>query len=555
MTGRRVRQGLTGKQTRLDDDPSSLGVYSPSRHDPVAAGASTVIGGPAGSRLASRTGFWWAGPVLVLLACVMLSFGVVQKQHCRSVGWYSPDQFWHACYSDIPVLYASNALGSSTRPGLVQELGKGGLGQPPIAGAAMWLSSAFVSNSATSGREYFDLSAVLIAVMLAFAVAAVVFIAGRRSWDAAHLALSPVLITAGLISYEMLAVSLTALALLALARGRPIISGLLFGLAVASAPQVAVLAVVIAVLVTRYLRSNAGLVFLASAIVCWFAVRVVLLPGFSGGLGAAFTSWRQAAPGYGSIWLIPQLLGSSNPQPATSFGGRFLQALVGWLFNAGALSGKTASGLCVVLFGLLAAAVLRLTVIADRPQQDVDPTDDPDYDYGYGEPTPFSEPTEYQAAPPVALSGAFVTTRVAPLGLALLAVVLFTDKALPVQASLLLLPLIALSGLRWRDHLIWAATELAYFVGIWLYIAAETTPNRGLPAVFYMFLIVARLAGIAWVGVQGVLIYRSAQDHGVDPAGGKPDDGTPACGQISSQVSEPGSLLDDRSAEVSQHAG
>jgi hypothetical protein len=87
--------------------------------------------------------------------------------------------------------------------------------------------------------------------------------------------------------------------------------------------------------------------------------------------------------------------------------------------------------------------------------------------------------------------------------------VLFTAKSLPVQASLLLLPLIALSGLRWRDHLIWAATELVYFVGIWLYIGGETTSNRGLPALFYLLMLAARLAGIAWVGVQGVLVFRS----------------------------------------------
>ncbi len=561
MTGRRVRQSLTGKQTRLDDGPGSVSVYAPSRHDPVARAASTVIGGPAGRRLAGRTGFWRAAPILVLLACVVLSFGVVQKQHCRAVGWNSPDQFWHACYSDIPVLYGSNALGATPRPGLVQELGPGGLGQPPIAGTLMWLTSAFVSDGPHAGREYFDLSAVLLALLLAIGVAAVAFTAGRRSWDASHLALSPVLITAGLISYELLAVGLTAVALLALARNRALLAGVLFGLAVASAPQVAVLAAVVALLAFRYLRSTAGLVFAGAGVVCWFLVRVVLLPGYSGSLGDAFTSWREAAPGYGSLWLVPQLLGSSNPQPATSFGGRFLQGLFGWLFDAGPLSGKTASGLAVVLFAVLTAVVLRLTVA-------VDPPSDPEgelagygrpIEYGSGEPAPVDEAVDVPRAEPLPLSGEFITRRVAPLGLALFAVVLLTDKSLPVQASLLLLPLIALTGLRWRDHLIWAATELVYFVGIWLYIGGETTPNRGLPAVFYLFMIVARLAGIVWVGVQGVLVYRSAPDSAAeldpDPTWGQPGDEALACGQISSRDGDTGRLLDDRGADAPHHAG
>ena len=503
---------MAGRQMLLDDEPLSAGVFSPSRHDPVVGAASTVIGGPAGRRLATSTGFWRAAPVLVFLACLTLSAGLVQKQHCRAQGWSSPDQFWHACYSDIPVLYSSASLGATPHPSLGHTLGPGGLQQPPLAGALMWLTSAFIPNSGKSGvREYFDLSTVLLAFLLAIAVAAVVYIAGRRSWDAAHLALSPVLITAGLISYEMLGVTLTAVALLALARGRPILGGVLFGLAVASAPQVAVVGVVVALLVSRYLRNVVGLAFGGTALVTWFVLRVLLLPGFSGGLGPAFKSWRQASPGYGSLWLVPQLLGASHPQPATSTGGKVLQGLFGWLFDAGSLTGGRASVLAVLLFAVLAGAVLASTVIADPPPDQSDWVELPD-DYP-AELTDSAELTlarEFHPVAPDDVSGRFLTTRVAPLSLALLAVVLITAKTLPVQTSLLLLPLIALTGLRWRDHLIWAATELVYFVGIWLYIAGETTPSRGLPATFYLILLLARLVGIGWVGVQGVLIYRAS---------------------------------------------
>jgi hypothetical protein len=115
-----------------------------------------------------------------------------------------------------------------------------------------------------------------------------------------------------------------------------------------------------------------------------------------------------------------------------------------------------------------------------------------------------------QRSAPVSLA----PLSLAPLSLALLAAGLLTVKSLPVQASLLLLPLIALSGLRWRDHLIWATTELVYFVGVWLYIAADSDPNRGLPVQFYLVMLLARLAGIAWVGVQGALIARQQVQAG-----------------------------------------
>ena len=525
MTGRRVRQGLGAQSSARwpTDDLETATVYSPSRHDPVVRAASTIIGGPAGRRLASATGFWRAIPVLVLLAAAMLSFALVQKEHCRAQGWSSPDQFWHACYSDIPVLYGSSSLGSAHRPGLIDSLGQGGLGQPPLAGALMWITAAFVPDSDPDAtRHFFDLSTALLTMVLAAAVVAVALTAGRRSWDAAHLALSPVLITAGLISYELLAVAFLAAALLALARGRPLIGGVLLGLGVASAPPVAVVGLVVAVLAGRYLRIGAGGIgaaFAGGAVGSWLIVRVLLLPGLTGQLGTAWKGWVEAVPGYGSLWLGPQLLGASKPDPASSLGGRALQVLFGWLFKTGPVSGSAASVLSLLLLAVLVVVILRFTLIADSP--DEPPLDEPGFDYlpfGEAPAAPASGDSETLAAVPsvphlaeVSL-GRFVTEKVAPLSLALLAAVLLTAKSLPIQASLLLLPLIALSGLRWRDHLIWASTEVVYFVAIWLYIAGETTPNRGLPPLFYLILLAARLAGIAWVGVQGVLAYRSPSE-------------------------------------------
>jgi hypothetical protein len=500
------------------DDLETATTYSPSRYDPVVRAASTAVGGPAGRRLASATGFWGAIPVLVLLAAAVLSFGIVQKEHCRAQGWSSPDQFWHACYSDIPVLYGSSSLGAADRPGLVDSLGQGGLGQPPLSGALMWFTSAFVPDSSDALRHFFDLSAVLLTLVLAVAVTAVALTLGRRSWDAAHLAVSPVLITAGLISYQLLAVAFLGAALLALARGRPLVGGVLLGLGVASAPQVAVAGLVVALLASRYLRigtgASIGATFAGSALGSWLIVRVLLLPGVTGELGAAWKGWVDAVPGYGSIWLTPQLLGASQPDPANSLGGRTLQLLFGWIFKVGPLSGTAASVLSLLLIAVLVVVILQATLIADLPGEKTQT--EPQFDESITDSTgyrildhrsPFD--TKAVSAPPEPLGlDRFVTDKIAPLTLALTAALLFTAKSFPVQASLLLLPLIALSGLRWRDHLIWAGTELVYFVGIWLYIAGETTPNRGLPALFYLVLLAARLAGIAWIGVQAVRVYR-----------------------------------------------
>ncbi len=72
-------------------------------------------------------------------------------------------------------------------------------------------------------------------------------------------------------------------------------------------------------------------------------------------------------------------------------------------------------------------------------------------------------------------------------------------KAVPVQAALWLLPVAAMAGIRWRDHLIWAGCEALHFIAVWLYVGALTTPDRALPGAWYIVFLLIRTAGITWL--------------------------------------------------------
>jgi len=445
------------------DPPDPPAVAAPSVEDPVVRLASGVVGGPAGRRLSPSGGFWRAASVLVLLSVAMLAGAVVQKQHCRADGWSSPDMFWHACYSDIPVLYTSANLGGSDPIGPLDALRSADLGQPPLAGLAMWIVSVLVggSDSPQGPRAFFDLSAAALTIALVVAVAATSLAAGRRrSWDAAHVALAPVIVTAGLLSYQLLGVALVALALLAWSRGRPLAAGLLLGAAICTVPAAAVLVVPVLALAVRARSVRPALTTAATAGAVWMGVRLLAYPNLDGGIPATWAAWRDASPGYGSLWLVPSLLEQGRPPRARIWVG--LHAM-----SASAATVATLLGLTAVV---VATCVLAFTT-RRRP-------------------------------------------RLAHVALVAVAGTLVVLKALPVQSSLLLLPLIALAGLRWRDHLLWATTELAHFVGVWLFIAAAAKPDRGLPAGFYLVLLSARLAGIAWLAVQA---WRQAVDPGLDP--------------------------------------
>jgi hypothetical protein len=497
-----------------------VGIVAPSRTDPLVRLASAVIGGPAGSRLATGTGAIRALSVLILLAVAVLGAGVLEKQHCRDTGWANPDLYWHACYSDIPVLYGSVGLGDSHRPGLTDVVSDGSLGSP-LQAAVMWTVSLLVDEdpAARSLRRYFDLSVVILAIALIVLVVVVVKGAGRRPWDAAHVALSPILVTVALVSYDLLAVAFAAGSLLAWSRRLPVLAGVLLGLAVSTRPLTAVFALAVIVLAIRAGAWRAASDFLGAGALTWLGLRVLLFPGVgllplalvltaavlvavlvpriwsvsgvgpSGvtavllagasswfgfslwadlGLSHAWRVWQESGSGYGSVWMIPQLLGESQQ-------GRDPW----WSISALNASTVTVASLLAMLVVILVAVILAL--------------------------------------------GTARSPRLADLTLFLAAAVLLVGKAVPVQASLLLLPLIAWSGLRWRDHLWWAASEVSYFVGTWLYIAG-LGEGRGLPAAFYLLLLLWRLSMIAWVGYQGVR-------HGLRPRTDpirSPQDGEPA---------------------------
>jgi hypothetical protein len=116
---------------------------------------------------------------------------------------------------------------------------------------------------------------------------------------------------------------------------------------------------------------------------------------------------------------------------------------------------------------------------------------------------------------------------VAEVGLVMVAVVLVTGKSFPVQSSLWLVPLVALVGLRWRDHLIWASAEAVHFGGVWLYIAGMTVADRGLPAGWYLITVAARLAGVLWLAVRAWWLARARV-----PALFDPDEPDPLAGPL-----------------------
>jgi uncharacterized membrane protein len=91
--------------------------------------------------------------------------------------------------------------------------------------------------------------------------------------------------------------------------------------------------------------------------------------------------------------------------------------------------------------------------------------------------------------------------RVAQLAFLTVAAFLLTNKVYSPQYVLWLIPLAALARPRWRDFLIWQATEVVHFFGIWMLLAGYPpgTTNRALDPEAYGITVLLHIAGTLYL--------------------------------------------------------
>jgi uncharacterized membrane protein len=395
-------------------------------------GALAVVGGPLGRHASARARSWLATVTpLLVLSTAMVGLGVAQRGHCVANGWNGTDQFWRACFSDLPALYRLGNLDAGLGGYLT---GAATLDHPVLTGSLMALVGGLVPDGGVleQTRWYFLLWAVLAAALVAATVYLTAATRPRHAADAVVVAASPLLVISPLVSADVFGVALVAAGLWAWSRRWPVLAGALLGLAATA--RTYPLLVLLALLLLG-LRSGRLPVVGRALAGAGAAAAVVLLPFLVSNpdaVTAPFKAWAGGGAGLGSPWIIPQLLG--HPLPA---------GLV------------TALAVIGVVAAVLVGALLAL--------------------------------------------GANRRPSVAEVSVVLVGVALVTGKSFPVQASLWLLPLLALCGLRWRDHLIWAGAEAMHFAMVWLYIGGMSKADRGLPAPWYAVFLALRVAAVLYL--------------------------------------------------------
>ena len=445
-------------------------------HDsgPTVTGPPTAAGArPAGAQRWQQRAAMLAGSTtaLVLASLVGSALGFLNKAACRGGDWnVYLKQFQAHCYTDIYPLYFNEQLSAGKVPYTGHPVE-----YPVLIGAAMqavaWMVRP-ISDPFVRGREFFDVTVLMLALCAVAGTLATAYLAGRsRRWTALGVALAPGLILASFINWDLISMALVALGMAAWAARRTVLAGVLLGLAVATKFYPLLFFGPLLLLCLRAGRMRAFWTTTASAAVAWLAVNLPVAFAAPAGWGRFYALSRDRPADWGSVWYFFET--EHWPFVGSLTGGSLN------LFSAAAF----AAG-CVLIGALILTAPRR--------------------------------------------------PRVPQVFFLVLAVFLLGNKVWSPQYVVWLVPLVVLCRPRFWAYAVWQVAEVSYFFAIWAYlitiaIDASVVPPESLggitPGVYFAALLARSAAVVILAGLvvrdilhPGADLVRAAGDD--DPAGG-----------------------------------
>jgi uncharacterized membrane protein len=531
--------GVTGEQA------GGTELVLPSHEEPFVRGVSTLIGGPVGryGRVGEKRWFWTVMRVLVVLTVLSCTLGWAQKAQCRDVRNWSHNggtyQYTRLCYSDIVALYGSEQLADGQTPYVDHAVE-----YPVLIGAAMELARGVATFASDSGPGKSHIAATSLfydatIVILSLAAIATVICTGltagrRRIWDAALVALAPTVILHLGTNWDMLAVALASASILAWSRRRPLLGGVLLGLAIAAKLYPALFLLPLLALCVRSGKMQAWLRMVTGAVIGFVVVTLpvyLVSPSFadcSGG-GAECNAVKTGP----SAWNV--ITGNGH-------GTSLLTALSPW-HNGGSngvmrfYQGNNRRGadwdtLWLVLQHVVAGSATSAgNFLQAKPS------------------------TEHQYTVPKHLNYAWEGVAIFLIGLVMLlafmaarrprlpqllflttVAFLLASKVDSPQYTLWLLPLWALARPRWREFLVWQSFEILEVVVRYQYFIHLDKPNAGVGYAWLATVVVLRDLTLVWLSG---LIVRDILRPGHDPVRAVGED-DPAGGVLDASPDRPG---------------
>jgi uncharacterized membrane protein len=238
---------------------------------------------------------------LLALALLASLISFTKFSHCEGTTWASPDQYIHACYSDLPSLYGERGLDKNQWP-YASDLNS--VEYPVLTGMVMFATAALVDTPIA----YFNLNAVFLTLLF---IALVILLRRMKPELSYLLPVAPAMIASLYINWDLWAVITMMLTIYWFDRKAYLYSALAMGLSISTKFLPIFLLFPIVFILWRHNRIKELVKYLATTVGIWLAINLPFVLTTPTGWWRFYKLNLERGADWGSIWLALSQLGLS----------------------------------------------------------------------------------------------------------------------------------------------------------------------------------------------------------------------------------------------------
>jgi hypothetical protein len=235
----------------------------------------------------------------VALAILASLLSVAKFSHCANTGWATPDQYVHACYSDLPALFEARGLNTNQWPFASDD---NSVEYPVITAMVMYVTS-FAANSPVS---YFNINIFFLILLF---IATVLIVRKIRPEFAYLVSVAPAMIASLFINWDLWAIATMMLAIYWFDRKQFTYSALLMGLSISTKFLPIFLLIPIVFIFWRENKIKEAIKYIAITFGTWLAINLPFAVTTPTGWWRFYKLNLERGPDWGSFWLALQQLG------------------------------------------------------------------------------------------------------------------------------------------------------------------------------------------------------------------------------------------------------
>ena len=238
---------------------------------------------------------------LIVLALFASLVSFAKFSQCENSGWATPDQYIHACYSDLPALYGSRGLETNSWPYSSDDNSV----EYPVVTAMVMYATSFAAKSPAS---YFNVNIFFLILLF---IATLIVVRKIRPEFAYLSAIAPAMIASLFINWDLWGIATMMLAIYWFDRKQYLHSALILALSISTKFLPIFLLIPIAFILWRDTKLKELVKYVAVVAATWLAINAPFALTTPTGWWRFFKLNLERGADWGSIWLALQQLGIS----------------------------------------------------------------------------------------------------------------------------------------------------------------------------------------------------------------------------------------------------